>query len=93
MGWLWPCPQILRPDWKGFQRANPLAYLASSSVMKEKSFITLTPGWHNSDMAMTNTLAYYAWMANDGDTSLALVGKPCTVVKPILAVTNTLMFH
>jgi hypothetical protein len=24
--------------------ANPLAYWASSSVMKEKSFITLTPG-------------------------------------------------
>ncbi len=18
LGWLWPCPQILRPDWKGF---------------------------------------------------------------------------
>jgi hypothetical protein len=42
--------------------------------MKEKSFITLTPGWHNSEMAMTSTLAYYAWMANDGDISfLAMV--------------------
>jgi hypothetical protein len=28
-GWLWPCPQILRPDWKGFPRANLLAYWAS----------------------------------------------------------------
>ncbi len=43
LGWLWPCPQILRPDWKGFPRTNPLSYLASSSVMKEKSFIALTP--------------------------------------------------
>jgi hypothetical protein len=42
-------------------------------------------------MAVTKALAYYAWMANDVDTSLALVGKPCTVVKPILAVTNPLM--
>jgi hypothetical protein len=41
---LWPCPQIIRPDWKGFTRANPLDYRASSSVMKEKSFITWTPG-------------------------------------------------
>ena len=40
----WVCPQILRPDWKGFPMANPLAYWASLSVMKEKSFITLTPG-------------------------------------------------
>jgi hypothetical protein len=30
MGLLWPCPQIQRPDWKGFLRANPLAYWASS---------------------------------------------------------------
>jgi hypothetical protein len=32
-----------RPDWKGFPRANPLAYWASWSVTKEKSFIRLTP--------------------------------------------------
>ncbi len=38
------CPQILRLDWKGFTRTNPLTYQASSSVMKEKSFITLTTG-------------------------------------------------
>jgi hypothetical protein len=43
LGWLRPCPQILRPDWKGFPRANPLAYWALSSATKEKSFITLTP--------------------------------------------------
>ncbi len=44
MGLLWPCPQILRPNWKGFPRANPLAYRDSSLVMKEKSFLTLAPG-------------------------------------------------
>ncbi len=39
----WVCSvQILRPDWKGFPMANPLAYWASLSVTKEKSFITLT---------------------------------------------------
>jgi hypothetical protein len=43
LGLLWPCPQILRPDWKGFPRASPLAYWALSSETKEKSFITLTP--------------------------------------------------
>ncbi len=35
---LWPCPQILRPDWKGFPKANPLAYWASSTGTKEKVF-------------------------------------------------------
>ncbi len=44
LGWLWPCLKILRPDWKGFPRANPLAYWASSSVTKKKWFITLTTG-------------------------------------------------
>ncbi len=44
MGWLWPCPQILRPDWKGFPRTNALAYQALLLPMKEKSFITLIPG-------------------------------------------------
>jgi hypothetical protein len=29
-----------------FPRANPLAYWASSTVKKEKSFITFTPGLH-----------------------------------------------
>ncbi len=44
MGWLRTCPQILRPDWKGFPKTNTLAYWASSSVTKKKSFLTLTPG-------------------------------------------------
>ncbi len=44
LGLLWPCPQILRPNWKGLPRANPLAYGALSSVKKEKSFITLILG-------------------------------------------------
>ncbi len=40
----WVCSQILRPDWKGFPRANPLACWALSSDTKEKkSFTTLTP--------------------------------------------------
>ncbi len=36
LGWLWPCPQILRPDWKGFLRTDALAYWALSSVTKKK---------------------------------------------------------
>ncbi len=47
-GWLWPCPQILRPDWKGFPRANLLAYWASLSVTKEKSFDNVDPRRTNS---------------------------------------------
>jgi hypothetical protein len=31
LGLFWPCPQILRPDWKGLPRTNPLAHWASSS--------------------------------------------------------------
>ncbi len=41
MGWLWPCPQILIPDWKGFPRTNPIAYWALSSVTKEKKFYSI----------------------------------------------------
>jgi hypothetical protein len=44
-GSIWPHPQILRPDWKGFPRTNALTYSASLSATKEKSFITLTPGF------------------------------------------------
>ncbi len=44
ISWVWHCPQILRPDWKGFPRTNALAYLASSFARKEKGFITLMPG-------------------------------------------------
>jgi len=45
LGWLCPCPEILKPDWKGFPRTNTLAYKATSSVTKKNGFITLTPGW------------------------------------------------
>ncbi len=30
---LWPCPQILKPDWKRFPRTNPLAYWALSLTL------------------------------------------------------------
>jgi len=43
LGWLWPCPQILRPDWKGFLRINAPAYWVLPLAMNEKSFITLSP--------------------------------------------------
>jgi hypothetical protein len=35
-------PANVRLDWKGFPWTNPLAYLASMSVMKKKKFYTLT---------------------------------------------------
>jgi hypothetical protein len=44
LGLLWPCPQILRPDWKRFPMENHLADWASLSVMKKKSFIKLILG-------------------------------------------------
>ncbi len=34
----------VRLDWKVIASTNILAYLASSLAMKEKSFMTLTPG-------------------------------------------------
>jgi len=44
----WVCSglarKIPRPNWKGFPRANLLAYWALSSVTKGKRFITLTSG-------------------------------------------------
>jgi hypothetical protein len=55
LGLLWPCPQILRPDWKGFPRAHPLAFWASLSVMKEKNFITLTPGVNGLKKLLSST--------------------------------------
>ncbi len=36
-------PAIVRLDWKVIASTNTVAYLASSTVMKEKCFITLTP--------------------------------------------------
>ncbi len=44
LGWLWPCPQILRPDWKGFPRMNPLAYCPHLLSVKKEKYITLTSG-------------------------------------------------
>jgi hypothetical protein len=43
LGWLWPCTQIVSPDWKGLPRANPLAFWSLSSATREKSFITSKP--------------------------------------------------
>ncbi len=57
MGLLRPCPQILRPDWKGFPRTNALAYYASLSVTKEKSFTTLAPEGHDVDEVVCRRVA------------------------------------
>jgi len=43
LGKLLVLPGNVRLDWRGFLGTNTLAYLASSSATKEKSFITLTP--------------------------------------------------
>ncbi len=40
-------PANVRLDWKVIASTNTLAYLPSSTVTKEKSFITLTPGRDN----------------------------------------------
>ncbi len=40
-------PANVRLDWKVIASTNTLAYLASSTVAKGKSFITLTPGQPN----------------------------------------------
>jgi hypothetical protein len=50
-------PANVRLDWKGFPRINALAYLASSSAMKEKSFITLNPG--------VNVIKLFSFVADD----------------------------
>jgi hypothetical protein len=44
LGKLLVFPANIRPGWKVVASTNTLAYLASSTVMKEKSFITLKPG-------------------------------------------------
>jgi hypothetical protein len=43
LGKLLMLPTNVRLDWKGFPRKNALAYWASSTLTKGKSFITLTP--------------------------------------------------
>jgi hypothetical protein len=44
LGKLLVFPAIIRLDGKVIASKNTLAYLASSTVMREKCFITLTPG-------------------------------------------------
>ncbi len=44
LGKLLVFPANVRLDWKVIASTNALAYLASATVMKEKCFITLTPG-------------------------------------------------
>ncbi len=44
LGELLVFPAIVRLDWKVIASSNTLTYLASSTVTKEKCFITLTPG-------------------------------------------------
>jgi hypothetical protein len=44
VGFALALPSNSKTYWKGFPRANLLAHWALSSVTKEKSFITLTPG-------------------------------------------------
>jgi hypothetical protein len=41
LGLLWPCPQILRPDWKGFPMATPLAYLGLIISDEGKKFYNI----------------------------------------------------
>ncbi len=43
LGKLLVLPANVRLDWKVFAGANTLAYLASSSATKKKSFMALTP--------------------------------------------------
>ena len=47
MGKLLLFPPNIKLDRKSLPRTNTLAYLATMSVTKEKSFITLTPGLRN----------------------------------------------
>jgi hypothetical protein len=44
LGKLLVFPANVRLDWKVTASTNTLAYLASSTVTKEKCFISLTPG-------------------------------------------------
>ena len=39
---LWACPQILRPDWKGFPRTNTLAYYDTATM--EQSILDTNAG-------------------------------------------------
>jgi hypothetical protein len=41
IGWLWPCPQILRPDWKGFSKDEPSSLLGLPVSDKGKKFYNI----------------------------------------------------
>jgi hypothetical protein len=41
LGWLWPCPQILRPDWKGFPSTNPSSLLCLLVSDEGKKFYNI----------------------------------------------------
>jgi hypothetical protein len=41
MGWLWPFPQILRPDWKGFPRDKPSSLIGLVISDEGKKFYNI----------------------------------------------------
>jgi len=41
LGWLWPCPQIPRPDWKGFPSTKPSSLLGLSVNDEGKKFYNI----------------------------------------------------
>jgi hypothetical protein len=45
LGRLWPFPENIRPDKKGLQRTNTLAYYGNPSFTAVKSFIVQAPGF------------------------------------------------
>jgi hypothetical protein len=57
LGKLLMFPANVRLDWKVIASTNTLAYLASSTVTKEKSFIRLTPG--------VNVLKLFSFVTDD----------------------------
>ncbi len=57
MGKLLVLPAVVRLDWSVIGSANTLAYMASSTVRKEKCFITLTPG--------ANVIKHFFFIAGD----------------------------
>jgi len=46
-GMLLALPANIRPGSKGLPETNVIAYWASSSVTKKKSFVTVTPGFYH----------------------------------------------
>ncbi len=51
IGWAPAFPTNIRLRWKGFPRANTLAYWKNSKLMAVKSFITLAPDRNAHSMA------------------------------------------